>query len=274
MIGEKMEVRKVSGTASGVRIGRRRSPAGVARTTSRVIEMAETRGAINLLTSNGMHAVLDALLPEFRRTTGHDVSVRYGTGQEILERIAAGETADVVIANRPSLENLARAGKLDAASVRDLAASSVGVAVRSGLAKPDVSSVEAFKRALLAADSIAFTGKGASGMHFARLIETLGIAKEVRAKAVMQDGGLVGELVVQGRATMAIQQIPELLAVAGLDFVGPLPDEIQLTSRIAAGVFAGSPRPAAATALVAHLASAQNGEVYRAKGMQTPHRGE
>ena len=236
--------------------------------------MADATGAINLLTSNGMHAVLEVLLPAFRHAAGIDVSVRYGTGQEILERIGAGERADVVIANRPSLETLARAGKIDVASVRDLATSSVGVAVRSGLAKPDVSTVDALKRALLGADSIAFTGKGASGIHFQRLIETLGISEQVRAKAVMQDGGLVGELVVQGRATMAVQQIPELLAVPGLDYVGALPNEIQLTSRIAAGVFAGSPRERAARALVEHLASPQNAGVFSAKGMQAHHRGE
>ena len=236
--------------------------------------MADANGTLALLTSNGMHAVLDVLLPAFRRESGTNVVVRYGTGQEILERIGAGETADVVIANRSALQNLARAGKIDGTSVRDLATSSVGVAVRSGLPKPDVSSVEAFKRALLAADSIAFTGKGASGIHFARLIESLGVAQQVKAKAAMQDGGLVGELVVQGKATMAIQQIPELLAVPGLDYVGPLPNEVQLTSQIAAGVFAGSARAMRAKALVAHLSSPQNAPVYRAKGMQTAHQGE
>ena len=240
-----------------------------APSTITVTTMADRNAALNLLTSNGMHAVLDVLLPAFRRATGKEVAVRYGTAQEILERIGAGETADAVIAGRPALENLARAGKIDAASLRDLAASSVGVAVRSGLPKPDVSSVEAFKRALLAADSIAFTGKGASGIHFQKLIATLGIADEVKAKAAMQDGGLVGELVVQGRASMAVQQIPELLAVPGLDYVGPLPSEIQLTSHIAAGVFAGSPRAADARALVEHLSSGENAAVYRAKGMQT-----
>ena len=231
--------------------------------------MANANAAINLLTSNGMHAVLDVLLPAFRRATGNDVAVRYGTGQEILERIGAGETADVLIVGRPAMDDLTRMGKIDAASVRDLASSSVGVAVRSGLPKPDVSSVDAFKRALLAADSIAFTGKGASGIHFQKLIATLGIAESVKAKAVMQDGGLVGELVVQGRATLAVQQIPELLAVPGLDYVGPLPSEIQLTSTIATGVFNGSKRAADARALVAHLSSAQNAAVYRAKGMET-----
>jgi len=234
--------------------------------------MAEANAAIRLLTSNGMHAVLDVLLPAFRGITGNHVTVRYGTGQEILERIAAGETADVVICSRAALQDLARARKVEAASVRDLATSSVGVAVRTGLPKPDVRSVEAFKRALLGAESIAFTGKGASGIYFQRLIEQLGIAAEIRAKAVMQDGGLVGDLVAQGRATMAIQQIPELLAVEGIDYVGPLPPELQHTTQIATGVFAGSARPAA-TALVEHLADVRNGHVYREKGMETPHHG-
>lgn len=223
---------------------------------------------INLLSSNGMHAVLDVLLPEFRRATGHEVALRYGTGQEIQERIAAGEQADVVIASRSALQNLAREGKIDGSSMRNLARSSVGVAVRSGLSKPDVSSVDAFKRALLGAQSIAFTGKGASGIHFQKLIERLGIASEVRAKAVMQDGGLVGELVASGRATLAIQQIPELKAVAGIDYVGPLPQELQTVTQGAAGVFAGSGCPAAALSLVEYLASPSNAHVYTAKGME------
>ena len=235
--------------------------------------MAEANAAIRLLTSNGMHAVLDVLLPAFRRITGNDVTVRYGTGQEIQERIAAGETANVIVASRSALQDLVRVGKIEAPSVRDLATSSVGVAVRSGLPKPDVRSVDAFKHALLAAESIAFTGKGASGIHFQRLVEKLGIAEEIRAKAAMQDGGLVGDLVVQGRATMAIQQIPELLAVAGIDYVGPLPQELQHTTQIATGVFAGMPQSAAAAALVEHLADARNGHVYREKGMETPHHG-
>jgi molybdate transport system substrate-binding protein len=224
--------------------------------------------AINLLTSNGVHAILDVLLPEFRRATGHDVAARYGTGVEILERIHAGESADVVIANREALENLAREGKIEGASVRDLARSSVGVAVRSGLPKPDVSSVDAFKRAMLAADSIAFTGKGASGIHFQKLIERLGIAAEVRAKAVMQEGGLVGELVVAGRATTAVQQIPELLAVAGIDYVGPLPMELQIVSQISTGVFSDSRNRDGALALIEHLSTPKNAHVYRTKGME------
>lgn len=234
---------------------------------------AAAAATIELLTSNGMHAVLDVLLPAFRRETGNAVVVRYGTGQEINERIAAGETADVVICSRAALVHLVGANRIDGASVRDLATSRVGVAVRAGLPRPEIGSVEAFKRALLAADGIAFTGKGASGIHFQRLIEDLGIAREVRAKAAMQDGGLVGELVVQGRATMAIQQIPELFAVAGLDYVGPLPKELQLDSHIAAGVFTASPRRPEAAALVAWLSDARNAHVYRDKGMDTSHHG-
>jgi molybdate transport system substrate-binding protein len=224
---------------------------------------------IHLLSSNGMHAVFDVLLPEFEHATGHRIELRYGTGQEIGERIAAGETADVVVASRNALQQLARAGKVVESSVRDLARSAVGVAVRSGLPKPDVSTVAAFKQALIAAESIAFTGKGASGIYFQKLIDQLGIAAEVKAKAVMQDGGLVGELVAQGRATLAIQQIPELKAVAGIDYVGPLPREIQLTTHIAAGVFAASQCRDAARALTEHLASPSNAKVYVSKGMTT-----
>jgi molybdate transport system substrate-binding protein len=233
--------------------------------------MTQTKGgaaeSINLLSSNGVHAVLDVLLPEFERTKGYAVVLSYGTGQELQERIGAGERADAVIASRSALTTLAREGILDASSVRDLARSSVGVAVRAGLPRPDVSSVEAFKRTLLAAEKIAFTNKGASGIHLQKLIEQLGIAREVRAKAVTQDGGLVGELVAQGRASLAIQQIPELKAVPGIDYVGPLPAALQTVTHIAAGVFSSSRRAVAARSLVEHLSSPHNAHVYLAKGM-------
>src|SRR6202008_1015755 len=107
----------------------------------------------------------------------------------------------------------------------------------------DIGSVEAFKRALLAARSVAYTIEGASGIHFSGLIERLGIAKEVEAKAVRQPGGLVGELVAAGKALLAIQQIPELLAVPGIQYVGPLPGDLQKTTVSSLGLFSGSKEP-------------------------------
>jgi len=144
----------------------------------------------------------------------------------------------------------------------------VGVAVLAGAPKPDIGSVEALKRTLLRAASVAYTQEGASGMHFAGVIERLGIANEVKAKAVRQPGGLVGELVAAGKAEIAIQQIPELLAVPGIELVGPLPSEIQLVTVTAAGVFSGAEQAAAARSLIEFLAAPAAARVIQAKGLE------
>jgi molybdate transport system substrate-binding protein len=138
--------------------------------------------------------------------------------------------------------------------------------VAAGLSKPDIGSVEAFTRALLAARSVAYTIEGASGMHFSGLIERLGIAAEIQAKAVRQPGGLVGELVAAGKAELAIQQIPELLAVPGIQYVGPLPQELQKITRSSAGLFSGSKEPAAARAFLDFLFTPESRQLVKAKG--------
>jgi molybdate transport system substrate-binding protein len=138
--------------------------------------------------------------------------------------------------------------------------------VAAGLSKPDIGSVEAFKRALLAARSVAYTIEGASGIHFSGLIERLGIAAAIQAKAVRQPGGLVGELVAAGKAELAIQQIPELLAVPGIQYVGPLPQELQKITQASTGLFAGSKEPAAARAFLDFLFTPESALVVQAKG--------
>jgi molybdate transport system substrate-binding protein len=140
--------------------------------------------------------------------------------------------------------------------------------VRIGARKPGIDSVEALKRALLGAKSVAYTQEGASGMHFSGVIERLGIAEEVRAKAVRQPGGLIGELVAAGRAEIAIQQIPELLAVPGIELIGPLPAEIQLVTVSSAGVFADAEDAEAASGFIRFLLTPAAAQVMKAKGLE------
>jgi molybdate transport system substrate-binding protein len=140
--------------------------------------------------------------------------------------------------------------------------------VRAGAPKPDVSSTPALKTALLAAKSIAHTTSGASGIHFSGIVKRLGIAEEIRAKAVTNQGGLIGELVARGEAELAIQQIPELLAVPGVELVGPLPQELQSISVLAAGIFTGTQRAGRAKALIDFLATPAAMRVFRAKGLE------
>jgi len=221
---------------------------------------------VTVLTSNGQRGVMAELAPRFERVTGHRITASYDPGQIMMRRIDAGETADVVILGGSALSELARKGKIVSGSERRFSSCGIGVAVAVGLVKPDVASVEAFKRALLRAKSIAYTTEGASGIHFSGLIERLGVTKEVQAKAVRQPGGLVGELVAAGRAELAIQQIPELLAVPGIQYVGPLPQELQKVTISSAGLFAGSKEPAAARAFLDFLFTPESAQVVQAKG--------
>jgi molybdate transport system substrate-binding protein len=221
---------------------------------------------IVLFTSNSMRAVIDALLPQYERATGNAVRVSYDPAKIMRQRIDAGETADVGILGRAMLDELAEQGKIVPESRRTLARCGVGVGVFAGRPKPDVSTLESFKRALLDAKSIAFTVSGASGIHFSSVIEKLGIAEAIHAKAVRQPGGLVGELLVAGKADLAIQQIPELMAVPGVEVVGPLPQEIQATSTSGVGVFTSSRHKAAAQALADLLSSTASKSVFREKG--------
>jgi molybdate transport system substrate-binding protein len=223
---------------------------------------------IRLLTSNSMHGVLDALIPQFEETSGTKVTLSYDPAQLMLKRIAEGETGDIAILSQPAIDAIAAEGKIAPDSRRTLARCGVGIGVRSGARKPDISSVEAFKRALLEAKSIAHTTFGASGIHFSGIIEKLGIAEEVKAKAVKNQGGLIGTLVAEGKAELAIQQIPELMAVPGIEVVGPLPQELQAISVVTAGIFVGSKNKDAARALIDFLALPTSARVFRAKGLE------
>jgi molybdate transport system substrate-binding protein len=222
---------------------------------------------IRLFSSGSTAGALRELLPQFERATGHRVTVSNEPGKIMLERIQRGDTGDVVLTGSTAIEELSKAGHVAAGSRRDLARCGAGVAVRAGVPKPDIGSLEAFRRALLEAKSIAHTTSGASGMHLMRVVERLGIAQEVKAKAKTQPGGLVGEILARGEAELAVQQIPELLAVPGLEFVGPLPPEIQITSVVSAAIFARAAQPEAARALLEFLSTSASARVLHASGL-------
>ena len=223
---------------------------------------------LRLFASNSTRGVLSELLPQFERTTGTRVSTSYDPALVMLKRIDAGETADVAILAQAAIDALADSRKILPDSRRTLARCGVGIGVRAGAPKPDVSTTESLKAALLAAKSIAHTTRGASGIHFSGVVERLGIAEQIEAKAVTNQGGLIGELVVRGEAELAIQQIPELMAVPGIELVGPLPQELQSISVVTAGIFAGTQHAAAAKALLDFLATPAAMRVFRAKGLE------
>jgi molybdate transport system substrate-binding protein len=223
---------------------------------------------LKVFASNSIRAVMAELVPQFERSGGLGISVSYDPAKVMLGRIENGEMADLIITGSGAIDTLVKQGKVLAASRRTLARCRVGVAVLAGKPKPDIGTVEALKRALLAAKSVAYTQEGASGMHFSGLIERMGVAREVQAKAVRQPGGLIGELVAAGKAEIAIQQIPELMAVPGIELVGPLPAEIQLVTVTSAGIFSGTKQAEAARSFIEFLASPAAAQVMRAKGLE------
>ena len=225
---------------------------------------------IKVLASNSIRAAMGELAPQFERANDCKIAISYDPAKVMLARIERGETADLAITGSAAIDELVKQGKVLAGSRRVLARCRVGVAVLAGIPRPDISSVAALKRTLLGAKSVAYTQEGASGMHFAGVIERLGIAEQVKAKAVRQPGGLIGELVAAGKAEIAIQQIPELMAVAGIELVGPLPAEIQLVTVSTAGIFAGTQQAEEAHTLIEFLTTPAAAKVMKAKGLEPP----
>jgi molybdate transport system substrate-binding protein len=185
----------------------------------------------------------------------------------LLERIRAGETADIAVLLSDSVDTLGQQGILLPGRT-DLARSLVGIAVRAGAPRPDISTVAAFVAALHAAKSLAYSGAGASGLYFAGLLEWLGIADAVNAKATVIPSGFTGELVRRGEAEIAVQQISELMVVPGIDIVGTLPPGIEGFSIFSAGIFAASDHAALARSAIARLATPDGADVFRAKGLE------
>ena len=222
---------------------------------------------ITLRTSNSTRPVLDLLLPAFERASGHKVTLILDTAKNSLARIKAGERADAAVLLGTSIDELAGMGVLSTASRQPFARSTIGMAVLKGAPKPDISTVAAFKQTLLNAKSIAHTVHGPSGAYFPGLIERLGIAQEIKPKTVTRPGGYIGVVVTAGEAEMAFQQICELLAVPGLDVVGPIPEEIQYNFDSKAAIFAESKNQPAAQELLNYFARSENSAKFTAAGL-------
>jgi molybdate transport system substrate-binding protein len=223
---------------------------------------------VRVLSSNGVHSVMVEMVPAFERATGQKVSIDYYTANQIVDRIKGGEKADLVIITRPTVDAMIKEGKIVAGSDKVVGRSGVGVAIRAGLPKPDISTPDKLKQALLNAKSIAFTKTGGSGIHFANVIKRLGIADQVNAKAKIPEGGAVGPLVASGEAEMAVQQIPELLAVKEIQYVGPFPPELQIATVFTTGVMTDARQPEAAKALIDFLTTPAAVKLFAAKGLE------
>jgi len=227
---------------------------------------------IKVLTAGAMRGVVDALVPDFEKGSGHKVVLDNATAGALAKRIGEGEAFDLAIITPPVIDALAAKGKIAGPRV-DLAKVGMGVAVKEGAPAPDITSVEAFKAALIAAKSVAYIDPkagGSSGIYFDGLIDRLGIGEAVRAKARLKAGGHVADLVASGEAELAVHQISEILPVKGVRLVGPLPASIQNTTVYAAGLGASAQQATAAKALLDYLAGPAAAAVLNAKGMEKP----
>lgn len=233
---------------------------------------AAAAAELKVLTTGAYKPVLQALAPGFERASGHKLVIDNDTAGALQKRIAGGEAFDVVVLTPVALDALARSGQVAPARTV-LARVAIGVAVKQGAPRPDVSSVAAFQQALLGARAVATidpAAGGSSGIYLWQLFDKMGIAAQLKPKAVLVPGGLVAQRLVTGEADLAIHQISEILAVPGAVLVAPLPAEIQ-NYTVYAGATAPAPRDVqAAQALLAELASARAAAVLQEKGMLAP----
>ena len=230
-----------------------------------------TAAEIKVLTAGAFKQVLVALVPDFEKQTGHKVTVDNETVGALTKRIEGGEAFDVAVLTPGAVKELAAKGKLVEGSASTLARVGVGVRVKAGAPAPDISSVEAFKRALLAAKSVAYidpASGGSSGIYVAGLLDKLGIADQVKPKAKLKKGGYVADLIASGEAELGIHQISEIVPVKEVTLIGPLPAEIQNYTVYAAGIGAGAKDAEAAKALIKALTGPAAAAVLKSKGME------
>jgi molybdate transport system substrate-binding protein len=228
---------------------------------------------IKVLTAGAIKPVLQAVSEDFRAAAGHTMSLENDTVGATVKRIEGGAAFDMAVLTPAAIDGLAGKGLVVAGTRAPLARVGVGVMVKAGAQKPDVSNVEAFKRALIAAKSVAYidpASGGSSGIYVARLLEQLGIADQIKPKAKLKQGGLVADLVLSGEAEIGIHQISEIVTVSGVTLVGPLPAEIQNYTVYAAGLGAKAAQPEATTALIKWLGGPQLAPVLKSKGMDAP----
>jgi len=225
---------------------------------------------IKVLSAEALRPVLTQLSSEFERSSGHKLSIAYATAGAARDRIQGGETPDVTLITAPQVEQLAKQGRIGAEGRAIVAKVGVGIGVRAGASKPDVGSIEALKRALLNAKSITYADPargGAAGIHFAQVLEKLGIAADMKAKSKLVPAGVVAVL-AKGEAELGITQVSLIVGTPGLELVGPLPTELQHYTVFSAGIVTGAKQAEAGKALIKFLASPAAVAVIKANGME------
>ena len=224
---------------------------------------------LKILTTPALTETWEELGPKFE-ATGHKLTIVYAPSGAIAKRVTEGETADLLVSTPSGIDSLIKSGKVLDGTNTPIASSPMGVAVLKGAPKPDISTPDAFKRALLAAKAVAYTDPasgGASGAHMAKVLDRLGITNEINAKAKLGRGMPVANFLVSGEADIAIQQMPELLHVKGAEVIGPLPSDLQNVTTFAAGIPSSSAQAETAKALIRFLQTPESGAVMKKHGL-------
>ena len=239
-----------------------------------LLAQAVSGAEIKVYSTIGVKSALEELGPKFEKATGNKLNITWGLISAFTKKAQEGDVPDVLVVSRASIDSLTKDGKIAPASDATLAKSVFAIAVKRGASKPDISSAEALKNTLLAARAVGYTDPaagGASGVHFAKIIERLGIAPEIKAKSKFPlPAGFVGTLLVSGEVDIAVQTKPELSSTEGVEIVGPLPGDLGNTTIFAAGIGASSPNSEAGKLLVKFLASPDAQTVFAAHGYDPP----
>ena len=225
---------------------------------------------ITVLAGMGVVSGVRDLAPAFERMTGHKVVVRFEQTADLNQMINSGAPADIAALQPLQVDAFIKDGKMVAGTKTDFAQAGVGVAVKTGARRPDISTVEAFKAAMLNAKSIGYS-QGGSGLISAKVMEKLGIAGQLKAKTKFIDGIPVAEVVAKGEVEIGLQQINVIIPVKGADYIGPLPKELQETVKFAAAVLTVSKQPEVAKAFLRFIASAEAAPLLRKSAMEPWH---
>ncbi len=229
---------------------------------------AASAAELKVLSGEGAKAAVAALCAQFEKATGTKVDVHFSVNADVIKKAEAGENFDVVVGNPPTIEKLIKSSKAVAGSRADIGRSGSAVAVKSGAPKPDISSVEAFKKTLLGAHAVAFPAKGASGLYFVSLLDRMGIKDAMQGKLKPMAAEDTAEVVARGEADMVVVVATRLTGVAGLDVVGPIPAELQTKIGFAAGLSTSAKEPDAAKALIRFLSGPSAAPTLRANGVE------
>ena len=234
--------------------------------------VAANAAEVKVMAGVAMREVIAELGPQFERATGHKIAIQYAPGLSVKRQIEAGEAVDLVIIGSDVVDDLIKQGKIAGDSRVGIVRVGIIVAVREGAPKPDISSVEAFKSTLLSVKSVAYAPDGAPGRHFAMVLDRLGIAEQVKAKAKPSAPERVAPAVASGEAELAIAMTLDMTSTKGVQLVGPFPGDLQYAFVNTAGVSTAARQPDAARALIKHLTTPEAAAVIKAKGMESPGR--